>query len=232
MVNPLYTVEKECPICQDTFMVTKVRSRLTMVSQDSDFCTYYQEVNPNYYAVWVCPHCGYAGQEAYFNDLSVTAKDKLRKFLAGKQVNVNFSGERTAKQAIATYKLAIYYAEVVGLPASRLGGLYLKLAWIYREAGCEEEEQAALSKARENYEQVFFKERFPVGNLTELTLEYLVGDLFRRTGQYDQALLYLGKVISNPHAKAERRILELARESWYQAKEAKKQLNKHDDQPQ
>lgn len=222
----LYTADKECPVCRQNFEVTKVRSKLQLVKQDSDFCTYYKEINPNYYTIWVCPHCGYAAQDSYFSEISPAGAEKIRQFLNGKQVSVKFSGIRSREQAVATYKLAIFYAEMISLLPSRLAGLYLKLAWLYREAEQAEEEQILVNKAREYYEQATLKERFPIGNMTEITVEYMIGELFRRTGRVDQALSYLSKVVGNPQAKLEKRILEMAKDAWHQAREQKKlQLN-------
>lgn len=224
----LYTVDKECPVCKHSFPVTKVRSKLQMIKQDSDFCTYYKEINPNYYTIWVCPHCGYAAQDSYFGEQSPAAVDKIRKFLDARQVSVNFSGIRSHEQAIATFKLAIFFAEMTSMLPSRLAGLYLKLGWLYREVQQEEEEQLLLNKAREYYEQATLKERFPIGNMTEITVEYIIGELYRRTGHIDQALSYLGKVVGNPQAKLERRILEIAKDAWHQAREQKKlELQEH-----
>lgn len=222
MADILYSTKKKCSVCDKEFSVTRVRNRLTMVKQDSDFCTYYRELNPNYYAVWVCPHCGYAAQDAYFEE-TPSSLQRVEDFLRGREVRVDFAGERDWDQAVATYKLAIFFAELSGTLPSRLGGLYLKLAWLYREAGKNEEELVAMDKARENYEGAFLRERMPVGNMTQLTLEYLVGELFRRTGRIPEALNYLGKVVVNPQAKKERRILELAKEAWNIAREEKKQ---------
>ncbi|MCX7779932.1 MAG: DUF2225 domain-containing protein [Negativicutes bacterium] len=225
MSELLYTVDKECPLCQATFPVTKVRSKLQMIKQDGDFCTYYKELNPNYYVVWVCPHCGYAAQDTYFYELSPAAEMKLKQFLHGREVNLNLSGVRTREQGMAAFKLAIFYAEMIAAPPSRLAGLYLKLAWLYREAEQAEEEKILLNKARANYEQATLKERFPIGNMTEITVDYLIGELYRRTGNYDQALSYLGKVVSNPRAKLERRILDMAKEAWHDAREQRKKAN-------
>lgn len=222
-VEPVYTSEKTCPICEKAFSATIARSRLTMISQDSDFCTYYKELNPNYYAVWVCPHCGYAALDTYFAELSVAAQEKIRTFLKSREVNVNFGGMRTREQAISTYKLAIFYADLVNSLNSRLGALYLRLAWLYREGKLEAEELAALEKSRAYYEQALLKERTPIGNMSQITLEYLIGELFRRTGKLDLALSYLGKVAGNPLAKSEYRIWKMAREAWQQCREAKKQ---------
>ncbi len=223
MSDYLYEVDKECALCSQSFRVTKVKSRLIKIKQDSDFCTYYKDVNPYYYSIWVCPHCGYAAVDTQFDSLVPAAKEKLTKFLTERQVNVNFCGNRTREQAIATYKLAIFYSEMLDSSASKLGGLYLKLAWLYREAGYTEQEQAALSKAVEHYEQALFRERLPLGSMTEVTLTFLVGDLFRRTGQVEKAIPYFNKILSNPQAKAERNIYNLAREVWQEIRDLRKQ---------
>ncbi|VBB05311.1 Hypothetical protein LUCI_0518 [Lucifera butyrica] len=224
MTDILYTVERECPVCSRKFTVTKVRNRLSLLRQDSDFCTYYKEINPHYYEIWVCSHCGYAAPDSHFQELSPAAGDMIGRFLTNKQVNVNFSGSRTREQAIATYKLAIFFAEMMHVQHSRLGSLYLKLAWLYREAEQTEEELKALDKARENYEQALLKEAFPIGKMSELTVEYLIGELFRRTGMVDHALAYLGKVVHNPKVKLERKLQEMSRTAWQEARDAKRQL--------
>ncbi len=221
MTSHLYTAEKTCVLCDKPFTVTRVRGRLALVKQDSDFCSYYQDINPYYYAIWVCPSCGYAAQDTYFEEYPAKA-DTLKKFLANRDVNVNFSGERTREQAIATYKLAMFFADMAGALNSRIAGLYLKLAWLFREGGETGDELAALDKAREYYERSFLKEKMPIGNMSELTLEYLCGELFRRTGKLPEALNYLGKVVTNPRAKQEKRILTLARDAWDEARAAKK----------
>jgi len=223
MADIFYTAEKRCVICDQEFTVTRVRSRLTMVKQDSDFCTYYREVNPYYYGIWVCPHCGYAAQDAYFEEPPASF-GAVSEFLAGRDVKANFCGQRTRDTAIATYKLAIFFADLAGALASRQAGLYLKLAWLYREAGRQDEEAAMLDKAREYYEKAFLKEKPPFGNMTQLTLEYLIGELLRRTGRLPEALNYLGKVVGNPQAKKEKRVLEMAREAWSAARDARKAM--------
>lgn len=223
-VEPIFTTDKDCPVCKKTFSATKARTRLTMLKQDSDYCTYYKEVNPNFYAIWVCPHCGYAAMDTYFAEQTAAAVEKIRTFLTGRAVNVNFSGPRTREQAIATYKLAIFYAELSSALNSRLGALYLRLAWLYREGEEQEQEQLALDKARTYYEQALLKERLPIGNMSQMALEYLIGELLRRTGKLDMALSYLGKVVGNPLAKLENRVLQMAKAAWHQTRDTKKQL--------
>lgn len=222
MADILYTTQKSCVICGQQFTVTKTRNRLSMLKQDSDFCTHYKEINPYYYVVWVCPHCGYAAQDTFFEETPGKI-EAIQDFLKGREVNVNFEGQRTREQAIASYKLAIFFAELAGTLASRLGGLYLKLAWLFREGEQKEEELIALDKAREYYDQAFLRERLPIGNMSQLTLEYLIGELYRRTNRISEALNYFSKVVGNRQAKQEKRILEMAREAWSQARETQKQ---------
>jgi len=224
MTELLYNVDKTCSICEKEFQATKVRTRIIKLKQDNDFCTYYQDVNPYYYTVWVCPHCGYAAQESHFSQVSSANKDKISRFLAGKEVKINLSGSRTRSQAVTAYKLAIYFAEMEGLALSEVAGLYLRLGWLYREGEQVEEERLALAKAADYFEKALFKERLPIGGMSEVAITYLIGELLRRTNRYEQALLYFSKVVSSPQAKMERRILDMARDAWHEARESKNQI--------
>lgn len=219
MTSALYSVEKNCGICGEPFMVTKVRSRLIKIKQDTDFCCYYKGINPYYYTVWVCPHCGYAAQDTAFDKLSAGAAGKIKDFLAKRKVNLHLDGTRTREQAVDAYKLAIFYEELSNAAASKVGGLYLRLAWLYREGQQREEEMLALKKAVEFYDQALSRERLPIGAMSEITLTFLVGELYRRTGEVNKSLQYFSKVVSSPQAKLERRILTMARDAWQQARE-------------
>lgn len=219
MAEPTYSVEKECPICQMKFNATRTRGRQVLVKQDSDFCSHFQGINPYYYSIWVCSNCGYAAPDSYFAELSTAAKDKIAKFLNGKAVKVNYSGIRTREQAIATFKLAIFFGELIAAPDSKLADLYLKLGWLYREGESVEEEKAAHFHACEHFEQALFRERLPIGNLSEAAITYLIGELARRTGQIEKALLYLGKVVGSQTAKLEPRVYSMARDAWHEARD-------------
>lgn len=223
MVDSLYEVEKKCNICGNSFSVTKVRSRLVMINQDTDFCTYYKGVNPYYYSIWVCPHCGYAAQDDHFNAVQEVNIEKIAKFLANRKVNIDLTGHRTREQAVNAYKLALFFADMESVPDSKIAGLYLRLAWVLREGEMAEDEQAALIKACEHYEKALYNERLPIGNMTEVSLTYLVGELLRRTGKTEQSLKYFSKVVSMPQAKMERRILEMSRNAWQDTKAEMKQ---------
>jgi uncharacterized protein (DUF2225 family) len=221
MADPLYSIEKECAVCEEKFAVTCVRSRLSLIKQDSDFCAYYKDINPYYYTVWVCPHCGYAARDTEFPGIMPPMVIKIKKFLGERAVKVNLGGNRTREQAIVSYQLAIFYSGMIGASASKLAGLYLRLAWLYREGGLPDEEQKTLIKACESYEHALSTERMPIGNMSELAVMYLIGDLLRRTGENEKAMLYLSKVVSSPLSKIEKRIGDLARASWQEIRAIK-----------
>ncbi len=223
MIEALFSVEKDCPVCKEKFSVTRVRSRLVLIKQDTDFCSYYENVNPYYYTVWMCPHCGYAAQDTHFDMISPAAAVKIRNFFVDRKIQIDLSGTRSREQAIVSYQLAIFCTELAACPASRSAGLHLRLGWLYREAGQREEEKATLLKAIDYYEKVLTKENMPVGPMSELTIMYMLGDLLRRTGSNEQALLYLSRVVSSPKARQEKRIADLARDVWQDMRAAAKQ---------
>ena len=222
MADPLYQVEKTCPICEKTFKLTQTRGQALSVSTDTDFCTRFADLNPYYYTIWVCPHCGFAAHEERFITLLEGARLKMKEFLEGRKVNLDLSGSRTWDQAVTSYKLAIFYAGMVSLPASHIASLELRLAWLYREKEMVDEEMEMMKRAVKDYEAAFMREQTPIGNLTEITLTYLIGELNRRLGNYDESLSYLSRVVSNPQAKNEKRILEMARDAWQQVRDLKK----------
>lgn len=219
----LYEVKKECPLCRSSFFATQVRSSLTLEKQEADFNRVYKEINPLYNSVLFCPNCGYAAQDSFFDSLHSEQKRKLQRFLKNAQINTVFSGLRSREQAIELFKLSIYYAEKIDVANSRLAGLYLRLAWLYREAEDQTMEKLALLESLNYYEQALYKDSFPVGNMTEVTVEYLVALLYYQTGNTKRAINNLQLLLSSENLKEERRILRMARDLWYDIKKKNKE---------
>lgn len=215
----IYETEKECPLCANAFKVIRTRVGLKLVSMDTDFRMKYEGVDPYLYIVWVCPHCGYAAPDTCFAPLTESEKAILLKTLQGKEVGIDLQGERTVDQALVSYKLAIYFGELRKIPHSQIAGLFLKMAWLYRDKEDDEEmEQSCLKKAVEHYMEAYSAERFPIGKMTQNTLGYLVANLLDRTGEYEQAAKWLGKVV-NQKSTGEAKVLEMARDLWQNLKE-------------
>ena len=226
MNEALYSKKMTCPICSKQFSSMKAKVNSCKVEKkDEDFCIHYADLNPMYYEVFVCPFCGYSASENTFSEIGETEVKLLRNAFSGRQVNRSFCTERSLDDAIAALKLAIYTAELRKAKASVLAGLCLKLAWLFRFAG-DKQEAVFLNYALKNYLEAFDKEELPIGNLNEISVMYLLGELSRRVGKLNDAIVWFGKAVASPERAANPRIERMAREQWAIAKEQYKKNGK------
>jgi len=211
-----YVVEKPCPVCGKMTHVIKVRSRLITEKTDWDYCTWYKGFNPYMYMIWVCEHCGFAGDEKAFTAvLPDRYKKKLSDFVTKRHISFKFQEERGIPEAIASYKLAILFAEMTDASLAHQAGLYLKMAWIFRISGNKDEENANLLKAAELYEQSVMKERYPIGPMTDSMAIYLTGACYYMAGQPEQATQYVSRLMGDSALRtAEPKVFERARDLW------------------
>ena len=217
-----FVVEKPCPICGENTRVTKTRSRIIVEKTDRDFCTHYKDFNPYLYTIWVCEHCGYAADEKTFlTPLPTRHKEKIANFLRLKHVGFKFTETRGVPEAVASYRLAIYYAEMIGASLAQRAGMYLKLAWIYRIAGDAENEKPLLRKAAELYDQSVMTERYPIGPMTDTMAIFLVGAIYYELGEIETATQYISRLISDQNLRTtDPQIYERARSLWTDVREA------------
>ncbi|KUO74074.1 MAG: hypothetical protein APF77_23075 [Clostridia bacterium BRH_c25] len=219
MNDSLYSKKVTCPICGKQFSSMKAKVNSCKVkTKDEDFCTHYEDLNPLYYEIFVCPFCAYSATENSFGEIDEKEVDLLKKAFSGRTVGRSFCTERSLNDAIAACKLAIHTAELRNAKASVLAGLCLKLAWLYRFAGDKQEEKF-LQYALQNYMEAFDKEELPIGNLNEISMMYLLGELSRRVGKFNEAIVWFGKAVASPERRENPRIEKLTREQWVLAKE-------------
>jgi hypothetical protein len=223
MVDVLYRKEVLCPVCGSTFKTSKVRlSRSKVEKRDEDFCIYYKGENPIYYEVWVCPECGYAAMEAHFQDIDEWGRDKVRKNISVKWRKRSYGSQRGIDEAINCYKLALYCSRVIEAKASTTASLCLRLAWLYRMQQ-DPREKEFLKHALNFYMEAFSKERFPIGKMNEITMMYLIGELHRRLGNYEEAVKWFNRVVSHPSRHSNPAIEKMARDQWHLAAQQRKQ---------
>lgn len=218
----LYEKEETCILCGEKFKVTKVRkSACPVLKRDADFCVYYQNENPNLYDVWVCPHCGYAAPESSWNELMEAQRKLVRDWLPTQPQLPDLSGPRTPDMAGTAYERAISCAVAKRGKDSQVAGLCLKAAWVYRVSGSDNDPREAeyVRRAAEHYEKAFQSEPTPIGTMTDTTIRYLIGELFRRCGRYKEACLYFSQLVSDPATRGDPRIGNMARDQWQIAKE-------------
>lgn len=224
MSQALYPKQMHCPICNNKFDTMKVKSSACIVTKkDEDFCTYYKDVNPMFYEILVCPYCGYAASEKSFNELTAKETQILKDAFSGRQVERSFCGERNINDALDSFKLALYTANLKSAKSSIIAGLCLKIAWMYRLMD-DDKEQQFLNFALENYRAAFDKESLPIGTFNEISMYYLLGELSRRVDKLDDSVFWFGKAIASPEKRANPRIEKMARDQWAIVKEQYKSL--------
>lgn len=223
-VGKTFVVEKLCPVCEKMTRVVKTRSRITVLSRDSDACTHYEDFNPYYYTVWVCEHCGFAADETTFTtkipDRHLTI---LRKILLTKNIKIPFAEVRTPGNAETAFRLALKFLEIIRGKASKKAKYAHQLAWIFREAGDTVQENEFMNKAAQFYEEALATEHFPVGAMTDNAVIYLVAAIYFRLGERQKATPYLSKLIGDQSVRErEPRIYDKARDLWGDIRAARK----------
>lgn len=219
MDNALYNKEITCPVCQDKFQVTKVKSKTSKVlNRDSDFCVYYEGLNPLLYDIWVCEHCGYAAQADKYEDIPFNDSKVILQAISPKWSKRSMSGERSLDNAIDAFKLALLNLQIRRAKSSEIAKICIRIAWLYRIKN-DEKEKDFLNFALKSYSETYEKERFPVDKLDESTCMYMIAELHRRTGNLEDSVKWFSRLISSPGARNNPKLIEMAREQFQLVKE-------------
>ncbi|MCX7922923.1 MAG: DUF2225 domain-containing protein [Clostridia bacterium] len=220
MDSNLYNKAVACPVCSKETEVTKVKAKASKVlTRDSDFCVHYEGINPLFYDIWVCEHCGYAAQSEKFEQISTKDVNVVKQTIGKLWHQRKFSGERSVDKAIETFKLALYNLQVRKAKSSELARICMRIAWLYRMKN-DAKEKEFLNFALRCYSETYESERFPVDKLDENTCMYIIGELNRRVGNYNDATKWFSRLISSPDARKNPTLLETAREQFQLTKEA------------
>ncbi|AWB45908.1 DUF2225 domain-containing protein [Paenibacillus sp. CAA11] len=210
-LEPLYSIQITCTVCEETFKSSRVRpSFKRAIKTDSDFCGYYQNENPDYYVVRVCPHCGFASTEHFSQKLSDQKRTEFRKELGGRMVPRDYSGKRSWEMALETYKLALLCAQSIGEKDRILASLLHHIAWLYRYKENREQEQRFLKFSLESYIRVYELEGV---SASDAKLMYLIGELNRMTGNFSEAVRWFSRVI-NDQKITDAAMIRASREQW------------------
>lgn len=217
-----------CPVCDKEFKSKNVKTgKVKLLSADSDLRPKYQLVDSLKYDAVVCPYCGYAALNRFFNYMT-GAQAKLIKA----QISANFKGISqdgdiyTYDDAIMRHKLALVSTIVKRGKTSEKAYTCLKLAWMYRgkaeslpsdtpdydkvKKELTDEELDCIKNAYDGFLNAFSKETFPMCGMDENTVTYLAADLARRCGKYEEASRWISKVLTSRDANE--RIKTKARE--------------------
>lgn len=219
MDEKLYNKAMTCPVCSKEIQVTKVKSKATRVdSRDTDFCVRYVDLNPLLYEIWVCGYCGYAAHQENFEKISHKESQLITGAITPKWHPRDFSGERDLCAALEAFKIALLNLHVRNAKASELAKLCLRIGWLYRLKQ-EEKENEFLGFALRHYKEAYEKEHFPIEKMDEYTCLFMIAELSRRTGALEESVKWFSKLIGDPGARSNPRLIEQAREQYQMVKD-------------
>lgn len=220
----LYDKSYTCPVCSLNFKARTVKSgKARLISTDTDFKPNYSVINPLHYDVILCPYCGYTALTQYFHSIRATQIEWIKNQISSVFKTKLYPNVYTIEIAIERYKLALLNAVVKKARVSEKAYICLKIAWLYRNLEDKDNEKRFLEQALKGFLEAFEKERFPVCGMNEHTLTYLIGDLFRRTGDTENALKWLSEVLISRNATP--RLKDKARDVKDAIKEARQKNN-------
>ncbi len=213
----VYEKSYKCPCCDKQFTSKVVKTgKNKLRKSDSDLRPVYESVDSTKYDTVVCPRCGYGCMTKYFAPLS-----SLQCKLIKEAISKTFKGlpeygpVYSYQEAMARYKLALVSTVVKKGKSSEKAYCGLKLSWLARsfaeslsDSPADTKLKAMLAEEEKEYEKIAFagfkdgfsKENFPMAGMDEYTVTYLVGELARRLGLYDEASRNISRVITAPGA--------------------------------
>ena len=206
-MTTLKQIQLTCPVCDEQFTSQAVQTTNSFGGKRTDFHERAAGSQPLPYYVHLCPRCGFAGGEQAFSerfDVGPTIKQRVWDELAPRVSERELTGSEK-------YEAAAKVAEWHGDAPRMIADLLLRAAWCCVDEGDIEAERyfrrkaaAAFADALAQYDSVNPDER--------AVLTYLVGELYRRSGDVRSAYEWFKKVeeeINEP--EKQQWVLEAAR---------------------
>lgn len=207
----LYDKSLTCPVCNNEVKVRSVKiGKNRLISKDTDLMPRYEPINILFYDVAICSNCGYAALTKYFNKIKHEQTLVIKSTITPRFKAKAYPEIYDADIAIERYKLALLNSVVKKSKISERAYTCLKIGWMYRLKEDSENELKFLEQALIGFREAFSKEPFPVCGMDTYTLIYLLGEISRRLGLYEDALRWFGKVIVTPGVNP--RLKEMARD--------------------
>lgn len=217
-----------CPVCDKEFHSKKIRTgKVKLLAADTDLRPKYQYVDCLKYDAVVCPHCGYAALDRFFKFMMPAQARLIRE-----NISANFKGLPvteniyTYDDALERHQLALLNTVIKKAKESERAYTCLKMAWICRgkaeslpegekdrDAQIKElkaQEKELLENAYTGFETAFSKESFPMCGMDEITVTYLLAELARRIGKFEESSRWISRVLIS--RQANERIKNRARE--------------------
>jgi len=188
----LYLQKHTCPLCGYAFEnLTVITSKLRLEQTDADLRSRYKGIEPLHYDIVTCPSCFFSATNEMFPTASKKSAENVNKAIGPYKLGLEIKtgADRDAFTVFAGYYLAILCAPVVSdTPQMTTAGFHQKLSRLYQDCGDERMYLHASEKALEDY--LYAYQYLHISEKWTQQLCYIIGDLYFRTGDYDQSRNY------------------------------------------
>ncbi|GBF12115.1 DUF2225 domain-containing protein [Tepidibacillus sp. HK-1] len=217
MDEVFYEKKVKCLYCKEDFKTLKMRqSKTKVIKRDADYCPYYEGVNPLFYEVNVCPHCGFAFTDS-FSPIRELKNNRIKQDYIDKIQVPQLCKKRSIQDAIYCYKLALYTATILEEQNFIIANLCMRIAWINRYLQNKEEELRFLKNALDTYYEIYETEDLDKIPMDKYTFIYLIGELQGRLGDYEKMRRWFSMIFEDKNVTP--KILKMARDRWNEYKE-------------
>lgn len=232
-VEPIWLKDVKCPACDFTFKTPRVRATaLKVKSGDSDFHKTYEGLRPLLYAVTSCPSCNYSARNDDFDKVTLEYHKEiidLAKAVKDSKKAVAFpqSAELDTETAVKKHMVAVsFYKHFKPENPNTIAGLYMHIAWMYREDANAEKEKEFLKLALEYYIKTYEKGVQIPEKIGEPGISYLIGEINRMLGDRNEAVKWFAKTVQHEQIGNFPNIENLSRDAWEKITEEKRKEGK------
>ncbi|WP_171593704.1 DUF2225 domain-containing protein [Marinifilum caeruleilacunae] len=184
-----YQDSLKCPLCDKIFEITEMGS---MSSFGSTYDFQKQGAVGDYYKLMVksCPCCRFSGYTSDFLNFSNHSDTiNLIKHALVKYDTIEMTDITECELAADLYKC-------LGRSKANIGQLYLNASYLLRSDSTKTNQRIQMQDSA----AVFFikalsMEEFAPNQIA--TIEYLIAEMYRRTGKFEKAIVYYDKAINN-----------------------------------
>ena len=195
----IYDKNFTCPVCGEDFPAKIMKTgKARLLGTDQDLRAKYEGIDAVKYDVILCPHCGYAALNRYFNNITKVYAKLIKENISSKvQLHTYDDDIYTYEEAIERYKLCLANEMVKRANLEESGDTDMA-----RLREVKNMEEAYLKNAYTGFTEALQTEGFPMCGMDEITVEFLIGVLATRFQKYDVASRMVASILTSPSANA------------------------------
>ncbi|HHY52456.1 MAG TPA: DUF2225 domain-containing protein [Clostridiales bacterium] len=196
----LYLDTVTCPLCGSSFKhLSVIATKLRRESTDPDMRVRYKDIEPLHYEIVTCPSCLFSAQSESFPTVSKglwSAVFQAVSPYSGEKYKLKTGDQRDTFTVFAGYYLALLCAphcfdehQVI------TGSLWQKLSRIYQDCGDQTMVRYAWQNALKEF--LYAYEHYTFNERKDEQISFIIGDLYQKLGDLDQARSFFFQVKSN-----------------------------------